>query len=96
MDNACNRPFGNCTPFQAAIGHWRNYPIVPNSDDVELIREQIRDYSLTYDAEEIERIFGLGRLSPEQWMLEATGDKISVQPVFRAVREALEIVSSDT
>ncbi|MHA1636865.1 MAG: radical SAM protein [Candidatus Thorarchaeota archaeon] len=57
MDNACNRPFGNCTPFQAAIGHWRNYPIVPIADDTELIREQIQDYSLTYDAEEIEREF---------------------------------------
>jgi len=57
MDNACNRPFGNCTPFQAAVGHWRNFPIVPNADDVELIREQIQDYSLIYDAEEIEREF---------------------------------------
>ena len=57
MDNACNRPFGNCTPFQAAVGHWRNFPIVPNADDVELIREQIQDYSLIYDADEIEREF---------------------------------------
>ncbi|MHA2241024.1 MAG: radical SAM protein [Candidatus Thorarchaeota archaeon] len=53
MDNACNRPFGNCTPGQAAIGHWRNYPIAPNLDDVELVRGQLKDYSLTYEADEL-------------------------------------------
>jgi biotin synthase len=52
MDNACNRPFGNCTPHQAAMGHWRNYPITPNADDIELIREQMFHYSLTYDEDE--------------------------------------------
>ncbi|MFW9932853.1 MAG: radical SAM protein, partial [Candidatus Thorarchaeota archaeon] len=52
MENACNRPFGNCTPYQAAIGHWRNYPITPNAEDVELIREQLFDYSFTYDEDE--------------------------------------------
>ncbi|MFW9847868.1 MAG: radical SAM protein [Candidatus Thorarchaeota archaeon] len=54
MDNACNRPFGNCTPHQAAMGHWRNYPITPNAEDVELIREQLFDYSFTYDEDETE------------------------------------------
>ncbi|MHA1909133.1 MAG: radical SAM protein [Candidatus Thorarchaeota archaeon] len=52
MDNACNRPFGNCTPHQAAMGHWRNYPITPNAEDVELVREQMFNYSLTYDEDE--------------------------------------------
>ncbi len=52
MDNACNRPFGNCTPFQAAIGHWRNFPIHPNDEDIELVREQLKDYSLTYELDE--------------------------------------------
>lgn len=49
MQNACNRPFGNCTPYQASIGHWRNFPIRPNEEDISKIREQLKDYSLTYD-----------------------------------------------
>jgi biotin synthase len=52
IDNACNRPMGNCTPFQASIGHWRNFPIVPNEDDMSKIRTQLSDYSLTYEVDE--------------------------------------------
>jgi len=50
MDYACNRPFGNCTPYQAYIGHWRNFPFIPTAEDVEIIRKQLVDYSLTYEA----------------------------------------------
>jgi len=45
---ACNRPFGNCTPYQASIGHWRNIPFPPTEDDLRTIRSQIWDYSLEY------------------------------------------------
>ena len=48
MDNACNRPFGNCTPYQASIGHWRNFPMRPGPDDLKVVREQLWDYSLEY------------------------------------------------
>jgi len=41
-------------------------------------------------AAEVERIYGLGRLTPQQWMTEATGEKISVQPLLTAVREYLD------
>ncbi|MHA1949273.1 MAG: radical SAM protein [Candidatus Thorarchaeota archaeon] len=51
-ENACNRPMGNCTPFQASIGHWRNFPIDPNDDDMRKIQEQLNDYSLTYEVDE--------------------------------------------
>lgn len=52
IDNACNRPMGNCTPFQASIGHWRNFPIVPEEDDMAKIREQLKDNSLTYEVDD--------------------------------------------
>ena len=39
---------GNCTPYQASIGHWRNFPITPDDNDMKKIREQLSDYSLTY------------------------------------------------
>ncbi len=52
-DNACNRPFGNCTPFQASIGHWRNFPMRPNEDDLSDIRKQLDDYSLSYEMDDV-------------------------------------------
>ncbi len=53
MENACNRPFGNCTPFQASIGHWRNFPVHPEPSDIELVRQQLKDYSLTYEVDDL-------------------------------------------
>ena len=54
MDNACNRPFGNCTPYQASVGHWRNFPMKPTPDDLRIVREQLWDYSLEYHEPEAE------------------------------------------
>ena len=28
-ENACNRPFSDCTPYQAYVGEMRNYPFTP-------------------------------------------------------------------
>lgn len=44
-ENACNRPFSDCTPYQAYMGELRNYPFTPNRCDVKIIRKQIWDYS---------------------------------------------------
>ena len=45
MEVACNRPYANCTPYQAMIGELRNYPFRPSKADVELIKAQLADYS---------------------------------------------------
>lgn len=45
MPNACNRPFSNCTPYQAYVGELRNYPFEPASEDVEVIKQQLWDYT---------------------------------------------------
>ncbi|MGQ1910059.1 hypothetical protein ACT3CE_09750 [Marinifilum sp. RC60d5] len=39
---------------------------------------------------EVNRIFKQGRLTPNQWMLEATGNDLSAQPLLKAAKEALE------
>lgn len=39
---------------------------------------------------EINRIFKQGRLTPNQWMVEATGNDLSAQPLLKAAKEALE------
>jgi biotin synthase len=45
LENACNRPFSNCTPYQAYVGELRNYPFTPTKEDIEIIRKQLWDYS---------------------------------------------------
>jgi len=47
MENACNRPFANCTPYQAYIGELGDYPFQPNENDIKIIRKQLYDYSDT-------------------------------------------------
>ncbi len=44
LENACNRPYANCTPYQAYIGELRNYPFKPDKRDIEIIREQLIEY----------------------------------------------------
>ncbi|UCE09585.1 MAG: radical SAM protein [Candidatus Thorarchaeota archaeon] len=54
MDHACNRPFGNCSPYQASIGHWRNFPFHPEESDLIHVRDQLQDYSLEYSVDDQE------------------------------------------
>lgn len=44
-EGACNRPFSNCTPYQAYVGELRNYPFQPDEEDTQIIRRQLSDYS---------------------------------------------------
>jgi biotin synthase-related radical SAM superfamily protein len=46
-ENACNRPFSDYTPQQALLGEVRNYPFPPDESDIRIIKEQLKDYSLT-------------------------------------------------
>jgi biotin synthase len=46
MENACNRPYANCTPYQAYIGELRNYPFRPEKSDIEIIRKQLCNYEI--------------------------------------------------
>ncbi|MBQ03630.1 radical SAM protein [Candidatus Bathyarchaeota archaeon] len=39
--NACNRPFGNCTPLQALQGQMRNFPYKPRINDIKIVRAQM-------------------------------------------------------
>jgi len=40
--SGCNRPFANETPEQAMEGKFRNYPFLPQPDDIEIISGQVR------------------------------------------------------
>lgn len=45
MENACNRPFSDSTPYQAYVGELRNFPFPPDEKDLMMIKKQLRDYS---------------------------------------------------
>ncbi len=45
LEVACNRPYANCTPFQAYMGEARNFPFLPNSNDIDKIKKQLKDYN---------------------------------------------------
>jgi len=39
---------------------------------------------------EVERVYSMGRLTPDVWMKRATGSPVSVEPLLEAVREAVK------
>ncbi|MFH1721208.1 MAG: radical SAM protein [Candidatus Altiarchaeota archaeon] len=41
---ACNRPYSNCTPRQAAAGELRNYPFHPTVEDIQNIKQELKTY----------------------------------------------------
>jgi biotin synthase len=45
LETACNRPYSNCTPYQAYVGELRNFPFTPVKEDIEIIWKQLWDYS---------------------------------------------------
>lgn len=84
-------------PILGIYSHMISYPLyLPNYAYGQIIQFQLEEYlSGRNFGDEIVRIFSQGRLSPEQWMIEAVGTGISVQPIFRAVQEALNITGHE-
>lgn len=41
-------------------------------------------------AQEVDRMYRLGRLTPNQWMLQATGEPLSTEPLLKAVNKILQ------
>jgi hypothetical protein len=75
----------------AIYSHMINAPLyLPNYAYGTIIQFQIEEFIRDKNfAVEIERIFKQGKLTPQQWMQEAVGSDISVQPIFNSVEEAL-------
>ena len=39
MENACNRPFSDSTPYQGYVGELRNFSFPPDEKDVRIIKK---------------------------------------------------------
>lgn len=80
------------SPLLAIYSHMINGPLyLQNYAYGQIIQFQIEEHLRGKDfSDEIDRMYSLGRLTPQHWMNQATGTKISSQPLLRALDEALK------
>ena len=75
----------------AVYSHMVNAPMyLPNYPLGHIVQYQLEEHLVKCKtqeefAQEYERIYRLGRLTPKQWMIEAVGEAPSVDPILRAV-----------
>lgn len=75
----------------AIYSHMIGYPLYLSAYAFgQIIEFQLENYMQGKDfASEVDRIFKLGRLTPNVWIKEATGKPLSVESLLEAVRKAL-------
>jgi len=80
------------SPLLAIYSHMINTPLyLQNYAYGQIIQFQIDEHLKGKDfSDEIDRMYSLGRLTPQHWMNQAVGAKISPQPILRALDEALK------
>ncbi|HBL75288.1 MAG: hypothetical protein A2W90_22350 [Bacteroidetes bacterium GWF2_42_66] len=76
----------------AIYSHMINSPMyLPNYAFGHLIHFQLEEHFKTHElAPEAERIFALGQLTPNEWMMKAVETPLSNSPILKAVQEAAE------
>ena len=75
----------------AIYSHMIGYPLYLSAYAFgQIIEFQLESYLSGKDfAAEVSREYEIGRLTPTQWMLQATGQPLSVTPMLEAVRKAI-------
>jgi len=76
-------------PILAVYSHTISYPLYLSAYSYgQLIEFQLEQYLIGKDfAKEVDRIYRLGKLTPNQWMIQATGEPLSAEPLLEAVRK---------
>lgn len=80
------------SPLLAIYSHMINGPLyLQNYAYGQIIQFQIEEHLKGKDfSDEIDRMYSIGRLTPQHWMNQAVGTGISPQPLLRALDEALK------
>jgi oligoendopeptidase F len=80
------------SPILSIYSHMVEVPLyLPNYSYGYIAQFQIEDYLRDKKlADEVDRMFKQGRLTPQQWMLGAVSAKISVQPILNKLEEVLK------
>jgi hypothetical protein len=81
----------NDSPVLAIYSHMINAPLyLANYSYGHSVQFQIEEYLKGKNLPaEIDRMYSQGRLTPQQWMMGATGSKISAQPLLNALDKVL-------
>lgn len=76
----------------AIYSHMISYPLYLSAYAYgQIIEFQLETYFTGKNfAAEVDRVFRQGRLTPNEWMLQATGNDLSVDPLLEATRQAVE------
>jgi hypothetical protein len=77
-------------PILAIYSHMISYPLYLSAYAFgQIIEFQLEQYLVGKDfAKEVDRIYRIGRLTPNQWMIQATGKPLSVEPLLEAVKNS--------
>lgn len=75
---------GKDSPLLGIYSHMINSPLyLANYPLGHIIEYQLEKFYAGKDwTKEVMRIYALGNLTPQQWMMEATGEKISTVPML--------------
>ncbi len=79
------------SPILAIYSHMVDSPLyLANYSYGHIVQFQLEEYLKGKNlSAEIDRIYSQGRLTPQQWMQGAVGEKISAQPILNALESAL-------
>ncbi|MCB2196099.1 MAG: hypothetical protein KQH79_09565 [Bacteroidetes bacterium] len=82
-------------PILAIYSHMIASPLyLANYSFGHLIDFQIEQYLDGKNfSDEVDRIWSIGRLTPEAWMQKAVGESISIQPMIKSTEEALKHIN---
>lgn len=81
-------------PVLSIYSHMISYPLYLMSYPYgRLVMFQLEDHYKGKDfGTETKRIFSIGKKTPSQWMIEASGEKIGNQAIFEAAKTALKTI----
>ena len=82
------------SPILAIYSHMIEIPLyLSNYPYGHIVEFQLeKHFGSTLPGEEIQRIYPVGRVCPDFWMMHAVGEPVSVKPMLEATRTAVETV----
>ena len=83
-------------PVLAVYSHMISSPLyLANYSFGHLIDFQIEQYLIGKNfSDEVDKIWSIGKLTPQIWMEKAVGETISIEPMINATKEALEHINN--
>ncbi len=84
-------------PILAIYSHMIDNPLYLSAYPLGLLidfqlEEQLEENDF---AEEVQRIYKLGRVTPQHWMKQALGNKLSIQPTLQAAEKAINALKEE-